>query len=387
MRIKLSAIISILCIATLPVAGSAQSMGQEQIQEKKELNSMKSEISDIKSHMQKTINQLNDMSEQLSQGPDNEIHLMVKETRVEVLPGKYLDGLTYNGRMPGPTIRVREGMPLKVVLHNQSKKQTSLTFHGLYLPHSVAGLPRRKAGAVNPGEIFAYQFVPTQVGTFWYHPQVNNLQQKSLGLYGALIVEPAQPRHNYDRDFVLMFGQATVRAVSRPSGGEAESKCADAKTADTKSGDSKATAKGTEKGPDVKTAGARTAAAKAVFVGPTETAFTINGMTGSTMAPIEVRKGERIRLRLINASNQAIPLSLTGHKLEVVAINGSDALEPHTFRDTLTLNPSDRVDAEFTADNPGVWSLASEIPEQASDQGVFPGGIACVVKYIEYGNQ
>jgi FtsP/CotA-like multicopper oxidase with cupredoxin domain len=114
------------------------------------------------------------------------------------------------------------------------------------------------------------------------------------------------------------------------------------------------------------------------------TIFTINGMTGSSIKPMELRKGERIRLRLINASNQVIPISLTGHKLEIVAVNGSDSLEPHIFRDTITLNPSDRVDADFTADNPGVWSLASEIPEQASDLGAFPGGIACVVRYLEY---
>ncbi|HEY9684043.1 MAG TPA: multicopper oxidase domain-containing protein [Oculatellaceae cyanobacterium] len=349
MRIKYSALLSIFCIAALPAAGFAQSLGQEQIQEKKELNSMKSEINDIKSHMEKTINQLSDMADQLSQGPENEIHLMVKETRVEILPGKYMDGLTYNGKLPGPTIRVREGMPLKVVLHNQSHKQTSLTFHGLRLPQSVAGLPRRKAGAVNPGEIFAYQFIPSQVGTFWYHPQVNHLFQKSLGLYGALVVEPAQPRHSYDRDFVLVFGQSTVKSMPRSPVSDNDSR-----NSQTKGG---------------------------------ETAFTINGSTGSSMKPMEIRKGERIRLRLVNASNQPIPLSLTGHKLEIVSTNGSDALEPHTFRDTVTLNPSDRVDAEFTADNPGVWSLASEIPEQASDQGTFPGGIACVVKYIEFGNE
>ncbi len=328
-KIALAILFSLLVPAS---EAFAQSMGQEQIQEKRELDSMKSEINDIKSTIDKTVNQLNDLAGQMSQsGPDNEIHLLVKETKVEVVPGKFLDGLTYNGKLPGPTIRAREGVPLKVVLHNQSKRQTSLVFAGLILPQSVSGLPRKKAGAVNPGEIYAYQFSPQQSGTFWYHPQVNHLSQKSLGLYGALIVEPSRQRHAYDRDFVLMLGQASVKGT-----------------------------------------------------GPVETCFTINGNTGSTIQPMELRKGERIRLRLINTSNQTIPMSLTGHKLEIVSINGSDALEPHVFRDTISLSPSDRVDAEFTADNPGVWALASEIPEQASNQGAFPGGIACVVRYIEY---
>jgi len=336
------------------VAVLAQSMGQEQIQEKNELNSMKSEMSDIKSTIDKTVNSLNDLAGQMSRQPDNEVHLIVKESRLEVVPGKFVAGLTYNGKFPGPTIRAREGAPLRVVLHNQSHRQTSLTFHGLLLPQSVSGLPHKNGGAVNPGQTYVYQFVPGQTGTFWYHPQVNHLYQKTMGLYGALVVEPATPHHNYDRDYVLMFSQVAARSDQT---------------------DKANPGKPNEAGLQSLRIGSKEL---------TDVFYLINGMTGSSIQPIELRKGERIRLRLVNASAQVIPLSLTGHKLEVVSINGSDALEPHVFRDTLTLNPSDRVDADFTADNPGVWSLASEIPEQASNQGIFPGGIACVVRYLEF---
>jgi FtsP/CotA-like multicopper oxidase with cupredoxin domain len=333
--------LSVLLSLIFSPAGFAQSMGQEQIEEKKELDSMKSEMKDVQSNIDKTLDAMSDLVKQMSKPPDNEIHLLVKDSRVEIIPGKFLEGMTYNGKLPGPTIRARMGAPLKVVLHNQSREQTSLLFHGLMLPQSVSGLPHKRGGAVNPGEIYAYQFIPSQTGTFWYHPQVNHLNQKTLGLYGALIVEPAEQRHGYDKDFVMMLGEAAVR------GGAA-----------TKPGQS--------------------------ATGGAETLFTINGLTGSSIQPIEVRKGQRVRLRLVNASNHIIPISLTGHKLEIVSTNGSDALEPHIFRDTITLNPSDRVDADFTADNPGVWSLASEIPAQASNSGTFPGGIACIVRYIEY---
>jgi manganese oxidase len=332
--------LSLLLPLIFPTLAFAQSMGLEQIEEKKELNSMKSEMKDIQSNIDKTLDAMSDLAKQMSKPPDNEIHLLVKDSRVEVIPGRFLEGMTYNGKLPGPTIRARMGSPLKVVLHNQSKEQTSLLFHGLMLPQSVSGLPKRKGGAVNPGEIYAYQFIPSQTGTFWYHPQVNHLNQKTLGLYGALIVEPAEQKHGYDRDFVMMLGEAAVHGgAAKPGQGAA---------------------------------------------GGAETLFTINGLTGASIQPVEVRKGERVRLRLVNASNHIIPISLTGHKLEIVSTNGSDALEPHVFRDTITLNPSDRVDADFTADNPGVWSLASEIPAQASNSGTFPGGIACIVRYIEY---
>jgi FtsP/CotA-like multicopper oxidase with cupredoxin domain len=96
---------------------------------------------------------------------------------------------------------------------------------------------------------------------------------------------------------------------------------------------------------------------------------------------VELRQGERVRLRVINTAQHAIPLYLTGHRFEVLSINGGDSLEPHVYRDTITLNPSDRVDLSFAADNPGVWSFASEVLEQASNEGKFPGGIACVVRY------
>jgi FtsP/CotA-like multicopper oxidase with cupredoxin domain len=335
-RVSLSLLLSLIFA---PLA-FAQSMGLEQIEEKKELDSMKSEMRDVQSNINKTLDAMNDLVKQMSKPPDNEIHLLVKDSHLEVIPGKFLEGMTYNGKLPGPTIRARVGSPLKVVLHNQSKEQTSLLFHGLMLPQSVSGLPKRRGGAVNPGEVYAFQFIPSQTGTFWYHPQVNHLNQKTLGLYGALIVEPAEQKHGYDRDFVMMLGEAAVRGGAASKG--------------------------------------------QIAAGGGETLYTINGLTGSSIQPIEVRKGERVRLRLINASNHVIPLSLTGHKLEVVSTNGSDALEPHVFRDTITLNPSDRIDADFTADNPGVWSLASEIPSQASNSGNFPGGIACIVRYIEY---
>ena len=111
------------------------------------------------------------------------------------------------------------------------------------------------------------------------------------------------------------------------------------------------------------------------------TFYLMNGKSAPAIPPIELRKGERVRLRVINAGSQCVPLYLSGHRFEVVSQNGGDLLEPHLFRDTIAVQPSDRIDLEFSADNPGVWSLASDIPLQATNQGRFPGGIACVVRY------
>jgi FtsP/CotA-like multicopper oxidase with cupredoxin domain len=274
------------------------------------------------------------------QNPDVlEFHLFAKPASCELYPGLSADCLTYNGKIPGPPLRVKEGELVKIVLHNQLKTPTSLIIQGLVLPQSVAGLPRKEAGIVQPGAAFAYQFMARQPGLYWYHPQVVNQDQKAAGMYGLLIVEPknGQPA---DKEVLLLISQVKYSA-----------------------------------------------AAAHQALAPTDTApgaqcvFLINGKAAPAIPPIELRQGERVRLRIVNASPEAVPLHLSGHRFEVVSTNGSDVLEPHVYRDTVTLNPSDRVELEFTADNPGVWSLASELMTQATNQGHFPGGIACVVRY------
>ncbi len=111
--------------------------------------------------------------------------------------------------------------------------------------------------------------------------------------------------------------------------------------------------------------------------------FLCNGKSAQSIPPLELKNGERIRLRMVNASQQACPFSLTGHRLEIVSQNGSDPIEPHVIRDTITIHPGERMDLEFTADNPGVWSLSSMNMSQCSFNGQFPGGFAMVVRYPE----
>jgi FtsP/CotA-like multicopper oxidase with cupredoxin domain len=307
------------------VIDDAADLPTQQAQEKEELKDMHQELNDIKS----TINEAQHGAEQVRRNMSNsatmqEVHLIAKETIWEPLPGVSTTILSYNGQEPGPVIRVLEGQPVRIILHNQMRMPTSLCFHGMMLPHAVAGLPRRDAGLVNPGQTYAFQLVAPAAGTYWYHPQVIHGDQLGLGLYGALIVEPVRSPQAFEHEEILMLGQ-TVSAG--------------------------------------------------------KTYFTVNGKSAPAIPPIEVKQNERVRLRVVNASANACPLYLTGHHFEVVGCNGSDALEPHVTRDTITLQPGDRYDLEFTANNPGVWSLASILPSQTNNDGRYPGGIAVVVRY------
>ncbi len=333
----------LLLALTLTMSGTAalaQSMGAEQAKEREELENMRNEVRDIKSTINDAVNSMNDLNKQAqSQAGNHELHLFAKQAACELYSGMTADCLTYNGKIPGPPIRVPVGESVRIVLHNQLKVPTSLVFHGLMVPQSVGGLPKKDAGIVKPGEAYAYQFIPRQAGTYWYHPQVINEDQKTRGMYGALVVEPKSGPTD-DKDLTMVLSELNLQ------GDQA----------------------------------ARVAVPMKTNVG-VKTVFLLNGKAAPAVPAMELRQGERVRLRVINASQHIVPLYLTGHRFEVVAINGSDALEPHIYRDTITVNPSDRIDLCFSADNPGVWSLASELLDEASNDGKFPGGIACVVRY------
>jgi FtsP/CotA-like multicopper oxidase with cupredoxin domain len=360
-------LLSSLALALSPARADLGEMGsleQEQAQEKVELQDMKGEMEDIKKTMSEAAQAMSQASAQVSQSQAQikEFHLTARETPWEICPGVVVPAIAYNGQVPGPVIRVQEGDPVRIVLHNQLKVPTSLYFHGLVLPHSVDGLPRRQAGLIAPGDTFAYQFVASRAGTFWYHPQVIHTNQLFEGLSGVLVVEPRTLARAYTTDHVLVIErwEGSVPGQAQPARGKA-----------TRTPDKSAHRDTTAAEPLAKTS------ARNVSY------FTINGKTAPAIPAIEVKKGDRVRLRLVNSSPDACPIYLTGHRFEVIAVNGSEKEDINPRRDVITMQPGDRYDLEFIADNPGVWSLSSLLPEQSSNDGKFPGGLACVVRYSE----
>lgn len=326
-----AAMISVSPFAEAAVIDDAADLATQQAQEKQELEEMRRELGNVKGTMGEATGAMEQLRQRVQQQQRAaqvvEVHLIAKEGSWEVAPGASTTAFTYNGQEPGPVVRVKEGDSVRIVLHNQLKVPTSLYFHGMTLPHNVGGLPRKEAGLVNPGQTYAFNFVAGTPGTYWYHPQVMHSDQMGKGLYGVIVVELRGPK-SYDKDVVLVLGQTSVPPKNA-------------------------------------------------------TYYTVNGKSAPAIPPIEVRNGERVRLRILNASSAACPLFLTGHRFEVINANGGDGLEPKVTRDTLTLHPSDRYDIDFTANNPGVWSLASMLPSQTNNDGKFPGGIAVVVRYPE----
>jgi FtsP/CotA-like multicopper oxidase with cupredoxin domain len=114
---------------------------------------------------------------------------------------------TYNGTVPGPELRVTQGDRLRVTLINHLPVSTAIHWHGLRLPNAEDGVAGITQDAVPSGSQYTYEFVVKDPGTYWYHSHQDTENQVPMGLYGALVVEPAQGQR-YDRDYTVMLGDA-----------------------------------------------------------------------------------------------------------------------------------------------------------------------------------
>lgn len=101
------------------------------------------------------------------------------------------DVITFNGLFPGPVIRMREGEEVLIRVHNHLDESTSIHWHGILLPFTMDGVPGISFAGIEPGKTFTYRYRLRQNGTYWYHSHSGF--QEQLGHYGQLIVEPKNP--------------------------------------------------------------------------------------------------------------------------------------------------------------------------------------------------
>lgn len=120
------------------------------------------------------------------------------------LNGRTGHAVTVNGSMPAPLIRLREGQDVRLRVTNTLDEDTSIHWHGLLLPFQMDGVPGISFPGIGPGETFDYQFPVRQAGTYWYHSHSN--LQEAMGLLGPLVIDPAGPEPApYDREHVIVL--------------------------------------------------------------------------------------------------------------------------------------------------------------------------------------
>jgi len=211
----------------------------------------------------------------------------------------------YEGAVPGPELRFRQGERLRVALSNLLPADTTVHWHGIRLPNAMDGVPdlTQPPIAANGGR-FDYQFVLPDAGTYWYHPHLGSPEQVGRGLYGALIVEEPEPPA-VDRDLVWMLGDWRLDRNAKL----------------------------------VEDFGNMMDASHAGRIGNTVT------VNGAIRESFELRAGERLRLRLVNAATARIyALEFRGHDPWVVALDGHP-VEPHRpQRGRVVLGPAMRAD-------------------------------------------
>jgi FtsP/CotA-like multicopper oxidase with cupredoxin domain/plastocyanin len=258
-----------------------------------------------------------------------EFVLTASEFDWELMPGTAVRAWGYDGRVPGPEIRVREGDLVRVTLRNGLPVPTTIHWHGVNVPPAMDGPAGLNQAPVAPGEAFVYEFVARPAGSRWYHSHADPALQVPLGLYGPLIVEPRLAGRSYDREYTLMLAEWDVELTPDVASGRAQR------------GERDRILRGGELGSDF---------------------FLINGLMHGAVPPIRLAEGERVLLRLMHAGHLPHPFHTHGHSFKIVATDGNPVPEAaQLVKDTVLIAPGERYDLELVGDNPGVWMVHCHI--------------------------
>ncbi|MDE1170659.1 MAG: copper oxidase [Verrucomicrobium sp.] len=232
----------------------------------------------------------------------------------EFAPGMKAHCWGYNGRTPGPTLEAVEGDRVRILVTNRLPEPTTIHWHGLLVPNGMDGVGGLTQPHIAPGETYAYEFTLRQHGTFMYHPHSDEMVQMALGMMGFFIVHPqASPEPPADRDFAFFLMEWAVEpGTFTPN-------------------------------PNVMT---------------DFNLFTLNSRAYPGTAPMVVRKGQRVRIRLANLSMDSHPLHIHGHNYWVTATDAGPIPPGARWPETSVSVPVGTTrTVEFTADNPGDWAF------------------------------
>lgn len=234
----------------------------------------------------------------------------------------------YDGKVPGTELRLVHGEALKAKINNALEVPTAVHWHGIRLPNAMDGVAGLTQPAIMPGETFNYTFTPPDAGTFWYHSHVNAYEQVGRGLYGPLIIEEKNPP-KADRELVWMIDDWRLLD--------------DASIKDDFGG-----------GHDRSHAGR---------IGNVPT---VNGRFRDV---VKVQSGERIRIRIINASNaRNFALSFGDLSPMVIAIDGQP-VTPYKPDEDIVIGAAGRVDlmVDMTGDPESVSPVVDSFYRQSFD--------------------
>ena len=248
------------------------------------------------------------------------------------LDGAELRMLAYNGSVPGPNLHVDQGSQITVQVTNDGDVEATVHWHGLRLENRYDGVPHETQEPIPIGGTFTYQLQFPDAGFYWYHPHIREDYGLEMGLYGTIVVEPADPSYwpAAGRQLTLTLDDLLVE--------------------------------------DGHIAPFRKSGPSHVAMGRFGNVLLINGQTEfSGQAAV----GEVVRLYLVNTANTRIfNFAVRGARAKLVG-GDSGRYERETFVEEVLLAPSERAVLDVLFDSPGEVQLEHRTPDHTYHLGGF----------------
>jgi FtsP/CotA-like multicopper oxidase with cupredoxin domain len=233
--------------------------------------------------------------------------------------------LGYNGSIPGPTLKVQQGSEIIVHVENNGDLDTTVHWHGLRLENKYDGVPHETQAPIPVGGEFTYRIQFPDAGLYWYHPHIREDYTQELGLYGNILVEPADPDYwpSADRELILTVDDLLV-----------------------------------EEG-------------KIAPFSPVETSYAAMGRFGNVFLTsgdpelrLAARVGEVVRLWLTNTANTRVfNLAVPGARMKLVG-GDSGRVERQELVESVVLAPSERAVVDLLVEEPGELHLEHQTPDR-----------------------
>src|SRR5689334_19945585 len=233
--------------------------------------------------------------------------------------------LGYNGSIPGPTLKVRQGSEVVVHVTNDGDLEGTVHWHGLRLENKYDGVPHETQNPIPVGGEFTYRIRFPDPGLYWYHPHIREDYTQEMGLYGNLLVVPADPGYwpPARQDVLLTLDDLLLE---------------DGKIAP---------------------------------FSPAETTYTAMGRFGNilltggeTDCSVTARAGEVVRLWLTNTANTRVfNVALPGARMKLIG-GDSGRVEHEEFVSEVILAPSERAVVDVLFDRPGQLALQHRTPDR-----------------------
>lgn len=260
--------------------------------------------------------------------------LRIAPMRLEIAPGKVVHTTAFNRRVPGELIRLHEGQQITIDVVNETDTEDIVHWHGMMIPSVQDGASEEGSPAVPPhGGRQRYTWVANPAGTRWYHSHAyagHDLSRSTYsGEFGFLVVDPVSDPARYDQEIFLALHDWDGHAQGGAEG----------------------------------------------FQEVSYSHSTVNGRMLGFGDPIRVKQGQKVLLRVLNASATLLhDIALPGHRFLVTALDGNPVPKP-AMVETLRLGPAERVDAVVEMNQPGVWVLGETNPATRK------AGMGIVVEY------